>query len=121
MFIHSNDDFDITVAHSRTLYESLLESHLPPIPYNEEDIRSKKAPFTEMMDAIKRVNTERAGIREQVETILDLGNVGKVMSFTRPQLQGGRPATFFETNFGGHNMIIAQETVMDVVRDTFDL
>jgi abhydrolase domain-containing protein 12 len=121
MFVHSNDDFDISIAHSQTLYEALLESHLPPIPYNEEDIRSKKAPFAEMMDAIKRVNTERAGIREQVETVLDLGNVGKVMSFTRPQLQGGRSATFFKTNFGGHNMIIVQETVMDVVRDTLDL
>jgi len=121
MLVHSNDDFDIPAAHSQTLYEALLESRLPSIPYNEEDIRSKKAPFAEMMDAIKRVNTERAGIREQVETVLDLGNVGEVMSFTRPQAQGGHPATFFKTNFGGHNMIIVQETVMDIVRDTFDL
>lgn len=121
MFIHSNDDFDISIAHSQTLYEALLESHLPPIPYNEEDIRSKKAPFAEMMDAIKRVNTERASIREQVETVFDLGNVGKVMSFPRPELQGGQRATFFKTNFGGHNMIIVQETVMDMVRDTLDL
>lgn len=121
MFVHSNDDFDIPVVHSQTLYEALLESHLPPIPYNEEDIRRQKAPFAEMMDAVKRANVERAGVREQVETVLDLGKVGKVMSFTRPQLQGGRSATFINTNFGGHNMIIIQETVMDVVRDTFNL
>jgi len=121
VFIHSNDDFDISAAHSQTLYEALLESYLPPLPYSGEDIRSKKAPFAEMMDAIKRVNAERSGIREQIETVLDLGNVGKVMSFTRPQSQGGRSATFFKTNFGGHNMIIVQETVMDIVRDGFDL
>lgn len=121
MFVHSNDDFDISAVHSQTLYEALLESHLPPIPYSEGDIRSQKAPFAEMMDAIKRANAERASIREQVETVLDLGNVGKIMSFTRPQLQGGRSATFFKTNFGGHNAIITQETVIDVVRDTLNL
>ena len=121
MFVHAKDDFDIPVAHSQTLYEALLETHLPPIPYNEEDIRSQKAPRAEMMDANKRAHAERAGIREQVERVLNLGNVGKVMSFTRSQLQGGRVATFFKTNFGGHNAIIVQETVMDVVRDTLNL
>jgi len=121
MFVHSNDDFDISVAHSQTLYEALLEPHLPPIPYDEQDIRSRRVPFAEMMGAIKQVNAERCGIREQVETVLDLGNVGKVMSFTRPPSQGGRSATFLKTNFGGHNMVICQETVMDIVRDTLDL
>jgi hypothetical protein len=121
MFVHSNDDFVIPVAHSQNLYQVLLESHLPPIPYDDQDIRSQKVPFVEMMDAIKEVNAERASIRKQIETVLDFGNAGKVVSFTRPQLQGGRPATFFKTNFGGHNQVIFQETVMDVVRDTLDL
>ena len=122
IFVHSNDDFDIPVAHSQTLYEALLESHLPPTPYNEHDLRSQKVvPFSEMMDAIKRVNGQRAHTREQVETVIDLGNVGELMSFTRLRSQGGQSATFFKTNFGGHNSIIYQETVMDIVRDTLHL
>ena len=58
--VHSNDDFDISVADSQTLYEAPLEPHLPPIPYDEQDVCSRRVPFAEMMGAIKRVNAERA-------------------------------------------------------------
>jgi hypothetical protein len=121
LFVHSNDDFDIPADHSHRLYDALLEPHLPPMPYDAHDIRARNVPYAQMMDAIRSANTERACVREQLETVRDLGNVGTVRSFVRPQSHGGRSATFFEANFGGHNRIIVHETVMDVVRDTVDL
>lgn len=100
------------------MYDSLMEQQLPALPFTDEEMRKPSLPWDQHMAAIREVNAKRAVAKQKIERKTVIAGVGEISTFSRPR---AKPVTFFKTIFGGHNRIILDETVIDVLRDTLHL
>ncbi|CEL60407.1 Monoacylglycerol lipase ABHD12 OS=Danio rerio GN=abhd12 PE=2 SV=1 [Rhizoctonia solani AG-1 IB] len=107
--IHATDDWDIPVAHAKVLFDSLLESLLPPHPFNPEDALLGKVPHEELSRAIN----DRNNRRKEVVTTMEVKGLGSISTFSRGDGHGD--VTFLETTWGEHNGITAIEGAIDVI------
>ncbi|CAE6535905.1 unnamed protein product [Rhizoctonia solani] len=107
--IHATDDWDIPVAHAKVLFDSLLESLLPPHPFDPEDMLLGKVPHEELLKVIDSRNTRR----KEVVATMEVEGLGSISTFPRSDNQGD--ITFLQTTWGEHNGISAIEGVIDVI------
>ncbi|CAE6435498.1 unnamed protein product [Rhizoctonia solani] len=107
--IHATDDWDIPVAHAKALFDSLLESLLPPHPFSPEDALLGKVSHEELSRAMNDRNTRRG----QVVATMQVKGLGSISTFSRGGDYGD--VTFLQTTWGEHNGITAIEGVIDVV------
>ncbi|KAF8713244.1 Translation initiation factor SUI1, partial [Rhizoctonia solani] len=107
--IHATDDWDIPVAHAKVLFDALLESLLPPHPFNPQDVLLGKVPHEEFSTFISERNTRR----NQVVATMEIKGLGTISTFSRDDSHGD--VTFLQTTWGEHNGISAIEGVIDVI------
>ncbi|CAE7194865.1 unnamed protein product [Rhizoctonia solani] len=107
--IHATDDWDIPVAHAKALFSALLESLLPPYPFNPEDMLLGKVPHEELLQVINARNTRQ----KEVVATMEVKGLGSVSTFSRGDNHGD--VTFLQTTWGEHNGITAIEGVIDVI------
>ncbi|CAE6439395.1 unnamed protein product [Rhizoctonia solani] len=107
--IHATDDWDIPVAHAKTLFDSLLESLLPPHPFNSEDMLLGKVPHEELLQVINNRNMRR----KEVVATMEIKGLGSISTFSRDDNHGD--VTFLQTTWGEHNGISTIEGVIDVI------
>ncbi|ELU42300.1 eukaryotic translation initiation factor SUI1 family protein [Rhizoctonia solani AG-1 IA] len=103
------DDWDIPVAHAKVLFDALLESLLPPHPFNPQDVLLGKVPHEEFSTFISERNTRR----NQVVATMEIKGLGTISTFSRDDSHGD--VTFLQTTWGEHNGISAIEGVIDVI------
>ncbi|KAG8728329.1 hypothetical protein FRC11_011324 [Ceratobasidium sp. 423] len=107
--IHATDDWDIPVAHAKALFDSLLESLLPPHPFNPEDMLLGKVPHEELLHVIDSRNMRR----KEVVATMEVKGLGSISTFSRGDNHGD--VTFLQTTWGEHNWIHTIEGVIDVI------
>ncbi|KAF8755133.1 Translation initiation factor SUI1 [Rhizoctonia solani] len=89
------DDWDIPVAHAKVLFDALLESLLPPHPFNPQDVLLGKVPHEEFSTFISERNTRR----NQVVATMEIKGLGAISTFSRDDSHGD--VTFLQTTLGG--------------------
>ncbi|CAE6442338.1 unnamed protein product [Rhizoctonia solani] len=107
--VHATDDWDIPVAHAKVLFDSLLESLLPPHPFNSEDVLLGKVPHEEFSKAINGRNMRR----KEIVATMEVKGLGSISTFSRNDNHGD--ITFLQTTWGEHNGVSAIEGVIDVI------
>lgn len=115
MLAHSHDDFDIPYFHSQNLFNALLDPLLPPLPALPSSlVEMTSADWSKHNEVLEKRRSRRA----QIVATQEVENFGKITKFER---ESGSAVVFVETNWGGHNRIGIQESVMDVMQCEFRL
>ncbi|KAB5591360.1 Monoacylglycerol lipase ABHD12 [Ceratobasidium theobromae] len=107
--IHATDDWDIPVAHSKSLFDSLLEPFLPSYLVDPKDVLTGKTSHEELLQVLQN----RKARREELVATMEVNGLGTISSFSRDDNKG--TVTFLQSTWGEHNAIGHIEGVIDVI------
>lgn len=117
LIAHSHDDADIPIIHSQNLYDTLLEPllpTLPALPYLPSDLKQFDWP------AFERAKDDRLARKAALVATQEIPRFGSVHTFQKQGITGDfHPVTFVETQWGGHDRIGLQDTVIDIIGKAF--
>jgi len=114
--VHAEDDWDIPYDHSETLFDAILEPHLPALPALPAGQGSTQTTrvLEERIDRTK----ERAEVRSRLVNIREVERLGRLEVFAP---SGSNEVVFLKTRWGGHNSVGLLEGVQDMMRDMFNI
>ncbi|KAF8327028.1 Alpha/Beta hydrolase protein [Cantharellus anzutake] len=121
LLVHCRKDPTIPSAHSRDLFETLLDPLLPPLPPTPEGFARSKLPrehSKHLNEAIARRNQSRAGT--VTESTIG-GFASHVAEFDRGERGRGGKVKLVETLYGGHTNIVGASGVIDLIGEFFDI
>ncbi|KAF9046493.1 Alpha/Beta hydrolase protein [Panaeolus papilionaceus] len=110
LIAHAEDDWDIPDSHSDILFQAFLEPHLPHL-----DKFNALFPSSEEWNEFTVERDERDRKRKELVKSRSIPNFGRVDSFTAD----GRTVTLVKSHYGGHDYIVLQEGVVDIIGRTF--
>ena len=114
--MHAEDDWDIPHAHSKTLFDAILEPHLPALPA----ITAAMAGGTEeVAERMATLAEERTALRSRLVAVRDMARVGRAEVFARDAAHG--EVVFLRTRWGGHDRVGLVEGVQDYMVEMFHL
>lgn len=109
--MHAENDWEIPVSHSETLFEAILSPYLPP------PLLFSKTPTQEELEEIARQTAVRRERRDQLVQRTDIAAFGTLVEAS----SGGRRVALLKTLEGGHNRVGELEGVQEVIRNIFHL
>lgn len=122
LLIHSMTDPDIPSSHSLALFDGLLETELPPLPFSTADLTTaSKAEWDQQQDVLD----ERRTLREKLVGSWQIDGFGKYSYFdATPSGEGLHPSRrvgLLQTTGGGHVKLLGYEGVIDLIGQFLDL